>query len=158
MIASMKSTGLNAASFLEMLGRAIFGGCAGATAFGRAGLHSQGESFIVSEKNSSAAVIVHVSIPHPPSLLQRRPGQLSRSEHICKQIIAAILRGELGENRRLPTEVELAQRYEASRTTVREALSRLRSEASWYRAAAPATMCSACRPCKTAPGADRQHP
>lgn len=60
--------------------------------------------------------------PTPPA------GQLSRSEHICKQIIAAILRGELGENRRLPTEVELAQRYQASRTTVREALSRLRSE------------------------------
>ncbi|ALU91689.1 GntR family transcription regulator protein [Herbaspirillum rubrisubalbicans M1] len=55
-------------------------------------------------------------------------GSLSRSEHICKQIIAAILRGELGENRKLPTEVELAQRYQASRTTVREALSRLRSE------------------------------
>ncbi|WP_459349506.1 FadR/GntR family transcriptional regulator [Herbaspirillum frisingense] len=64
----------------------------------------------------------------PPPAPTPAPGQLSRSEHICKQIIAAILRGELGENRRLPTEVELAQRYQASRTTVREALSRLRSE------------------------------
>lgn len=63
---------------------------------------------------------------HSPELPRR--GNLSRSEHICKQIIAAILRGEWGENRKLPTEVELAQRYEASRTTVREALSRLRSE------------------------------
>ncbi|AON56992.1 FadR/GntR family transcriptional regulator [Herbaspirillum seropedicae] len=64
----------------------------------------------------------------PPSLAASRTHRLSRSEHICRQIIAAILRGELGENRKLPTEVELAQRYEASRTTVREALSRLRSE------------------------------
>lgn len=65
---------------------------------------------------------------NPPSSDPSRRGNLSRSEHICKQIIASILRGELGENRKLPTEVELAQRYEASRTTVREALSRLRSE------------------------------
>lgn len=54
--------------------------------------------------------------------------QLSRSEQICKLIIAAILRGELADNRKLPTEVELAARYGASRTTIREALSRLRSE------------------------------
>ncbi|OWY28473.1 FadR/GntR family transcriptional regulator [Herbaspirillum robiniae] len=54
--------------------------------------------------------------------------QLSRSEQICKLIIAAILRGELADNRKLPTEVELANRYGASRTTIREALSRLRSE------------------------------
>ncbi|KAF1047873.1 MAG: HTH-type transcriptional regulator LutR [Herbaspirillum frisingense] len=53
---------------------------------------------------------------------------LSRSEQICKLIIASILRGELAENRKLPTEVELAARYAASRTTIREALSRLRSE------------------------------
>jgi DNA-binding FadR family transcriptional regulator len=65
-------------------------------------------------------------IPTPPATA--RTSRLSRSEHICKQIIASILRGELGENRKLPTEVELAERYEASRTTVREALSRLRSE------------------------------
>jgi len=54
--------------------------------------------------------------------------QLSRSEQICKLIIASILSGDLAVNGKLPTEVELANRYAASRTTVREALSRLRSE------------------------------
>lgn len=69
-----------------------------------------------------------MSDPLQSSSLPARAARVSRSEHICKQIIAAILRGELGENRKLPTEVELAERYQASRTTVREALSRLRSE------------------------------
>lgn len=54
--------------------------------------------------------------------------QPSRSEQICKLIIAAILRGDYVEHRKLPTEVELAAHYSASRTTIREALSRLRSE------------------------------
>lgn len=54
--------------------------------------------------------------------------QLSRSEQICKLIIASVLRGELAENRKLPTEVELANLYAVSRATIREALSRLRSE------------------------------
>lgn len=53
---------------------------------------------------------------------------LSRSEQVCKLIIASILRGELAENRKLPTEVDLASQYAVSRTTIREALSRLRSE------------------------------
>jgi DNA-binding FadR family transcriptional regulator len=54
--------------------------------------------------------------------------QPSRSEQICKLIIAAILRGDFAQSRKLPTEVELASQYSASRTTIREALSRLRSE------------------------------
>lgn len=52
----------------------------------------------------------------------------SRSEQVCKLIIAAILRGEFAADQKLPTEVDLANRYAVSRTTVREALSRLRSE------------------------------
>ncbi|MCA1326876.1 FadR/GntR family transcriptional regulator [Herbaspirillum sp. alder98] len=63
-----------------------------------------------------------------PLSVNRASPPPSRSEQICKLIIAAILRGEWSDNRRLPTEVELASRYSASRTTVREALSRLRSE------------------------------
>lgn len=52
----------------------------------------------------------------------------SRSEQVCQLIIAAILRGDFAADQKLPTEVELANRYAVSRTTVREALSRLRSE------------------------------
>lgn len=50
------------------------------------------------------------------------------SEQVCKLIIGAILRGEFAADRKLPTEADLAGRYAVSRTTVREALSRLRSE------------------------------
>lgn len=53
---------------------------------------------------------------------------ISRAEQICKLIIGSILRGELSDNRKLPTEVELAGQYAASRATIREALTRLRSE------------------------------
>jgi len=50
------------------------------------------------------------------------------SEQVCKSIFAAILRGEFAADQKLPTEFDLANRYAVSRTTVREALSRLRSE------------------------------
>lgn len=52
----------------------------------------------------------------------------SLSEQVCKLIIGAILRGEFSADQKLPTEADLASRYAVSRTTVREALSRLRSE------------------------------
>ncbi|WP_019450033.1 FadR/GntR family transcriptional regulator [Cupriavidus sp. BIS7] len=52
----------------------------------------------------------------------------SLSEQVCKSIIAAILRGDFAPDQKLPTEADLASRYAVSRTTVREALSCLRSE------------------------------
>ena len=53
---------------------------------------------------------------------------ITLSDRVCKLIVAAILRGEFSVDHKLPTEFELTARYAVSRTTVREALSRLRSE------------------------------
>lgn len=48
------------------------------------------------------------------------------SEQIHDQLLALITGGEFPEKAKLPTEVELAARFEVSRTIVREALARLR--------------------------------
>lgn len=53
---------------------------------------------------------------------------ISLPDKVCKLIIEAILRGEFAVDNKLPTEFELTARYAVSRTTIREALSRLRSE------------------------------
>ncbi|UEM07299.1 FadR family transcriptional regulator (plasmid) [Skermanella rosea] len=49
-------------------------------------------------------------------------------DRIYTQIIDSIVQGAFPENGRLPTEIELGERFGASRPTVREALSRLRSD------------------------------
>jgi DNA-binding FadR family transcriptional regulator len=49
-------------------------------------------------------------------------------DRIHASVLDAILRGEFTQGARLPTEGELAERFGVSRATVREALSRLRSD------------------------------
>jgi DNA-binding FadR family transcriptional regulator len=50
------------------------------------------------------------------------------SDQIHDRLLALIAGGEFMENAKLPTEVELATRFEVSRTIVREALARLRDD------------------------------
>jgi GntR family transcriptional regulator, transcriptional repressor for pyruvate dehydrogenase complex len=50
------------------------------------------------------------------------------SEQIHDQVLALITGGEFPERAKLPTEVELAARFEVSRTIVREVLARLRDD------------------------------
>jgi GntR family transcriptional regulator, transcriptional repressor for pyruvate dehydrogenase complex len=50
------------------------------------------------------------------------------SDQIHDQLLALIAGGEFAEKSRLPTEVELAARFDVSRTIVREALARLRDD------------------------------
>jgi len=50
------------------------------------------------------------------------------SAQIYARVVEAILRGDFGPQGRLPTESELAASYGVSRPTIREALSRLRSD------------------------------
>jgi len=50
------------------------------------------------------------------------------STRIYAQVVEAILRGDFGPLGKLPTESELAATYGVSRPTIREALSRLRSD------------------------------
>jgi GntR family transcriptional repressor for pyruvate dehydrogenase complex len=50
------------------------------------------------------------------------------SDQIHDQLLALIASGEFAEKTRLPTEVELAARFDVSRTIVREALARLRDD------------------------------
>src|SRR5689334_20678790 len=55
-----------------------------------------------------------------------RPAKLS--EQTYERIFGLIVSGEFPEKSKLPTEVELANRLNVSRTIVREALARLRDE------------------------------
>jgi GntR family transcriptional regulator, transcriptional repressor for pyruvate dehydrogenase complex len=61
-----------------------------------------------------------------PHGAQLRPVKLS--EQIHDQLLALITDGEFPEKGKLPTEIELAARFEVSRTIVREALARLRDD------------------------------
>src|SRR5215813_4480412 len=63
------------------------------------------------------------SQPQRPSF---RPVKLSEQVH--DQLLALITDGEFPERAKLPTEVELAGRFDVSRTIVREALARLRDD------------------------------
>lgn len=54
--------------------------------------------------------------------------QVKLSEQIYARIFGLIAGGEFQENSKLPTEVELAERFAVSRTIVREALARLRDD------------------------------
>src|SRR5918996_3117709 len=55
-------------------------------------------------------------------------GVAKRSAAIYDGIVGLIVSGEFAENARLPSEVELARRFGASRPVVREALARLRDD------------------------------
>lgn len=56
----------------------------------------------------------------------KRPMGTNRVDQVYAGIIESMSSGDYPENARLPTETELAQQYNVSRPTVREALSRLR--------------------------------
>lgn len=60
-------------------------------------------------------------------VLQPEPGG-PLSAQIYARVVEAILRGDFGPQGKLPTESELAASYGVSRPTIREALSRLRSD------------------------------
>src|ERR1044071_363514 len=61
------------------------------------------------------------------SLLQKE-GVGSLPDRIYAHVVEAILRGDFRAAGKLPTEAELASQFNVSRPTVREALSRLRSD------------------------------
>jgi DNA-binding FadR family transcriptional regulator len=50
------------------------------------------------------------------------------SDRLYEQILALIINGEFPENSKLPTEIELSDRFGVSRPVVREALARLRDD------------------------------
>src|ERR671921_242876 len=60
--------------------------------------------------------------------VQMASGAAKRSSGIYDGILGSIVSGEFAENARLPSEVELARRFGASRPVVREALARLRDD------------------------------
>ena len=62
----------------------------------------------------------------PPLLHAEGAGPLSAQ--VYARVVEAILRGDFGPAGKLPTESELATAYGVSRPTIREALSRLRSD------------------------------
>ncbi|WP_280189184.1 FadR/GntR family transcriptional regulator [Delftia sp. PS-11] len=66
--------------------------------------------------------------PHPPavSFSAVQPG-LKLADQVAQQLEARIRSGELQPGQKLPTEAELVQQLEVSRTVVREAISRLKS-------------------------------
>src|SRR3954470_10794002 len=61
-----------------------------------------------------------------PGLQPEGAGSLSAQIYV--QVVTAILRGDFGAQGKLPTESELAASFGVSRPTIREALSRLRSD------------------------------
>lgn len=58
----------------------------------------------------------------------QKEGTGTLPERIYARVVEGILRGDFGAGGKLPTEGELASRFGVSRPTVREALSRLRSD------------------------------
>ena len=60
--------------------------------------------------------------------LLQAEGTRPLSAQIYARVVEAILRGDFGAQGKLPTESELAASYGVSRPTIREALSRLRSD------------------------------
>ena len=56
------------------------------------------------------------------------PGTVKLPDKIYASVVEAILRGDFQADGKLPTETALASRFSVSRPTVREALSRLRSD------------------------------
>jgi DNA-binding FadR family transcriptional regulator len=67
---------------------------------------------------------IEVPAPHPaPNATEAK-----RSSAIYHQIVELIVTGEFAVNNRLPSEIELARRFGASRPVVREALARLRDD------------------------------
>lgn len=52
----------------------------------------------------------------------------SRSDRVERALLELVRTGQFGAGQRLPTEMQLAQRFGVGRTTVREALARLRAD------------------------------
>jgi GntR family transcriptional regulator, transcriptional repressor for pyruvate dehydrogenase complex len=75
-----------------------------------------------------AALHPRHSPPNMTELLLQREGEGTLSDRVYARIVEAILRGDFGAGGKLPTEGDLAARFGVSRPTVREALSRLRSD------------------------------
>ena len=64
----------------------------------------------------------------PGSALKAPLRAVKLSDQIHGQLLALIAGGEFVEKAKLPTEIELATRFDVSRTIVREALARLRDD------------------------------
>ena len=62
----------------------------------------------------------------PELKIERRRGTLT--DHVAEALVRLIGRGEYPAGSRLPSELEMAKRFGVSRTVVREAVSRLKSE------------------------------
>ncbi len=58
----------------------------------------------------------------------RQPGSTGLVDRVYREILGSIMEGEFNEGDKLPTEQALTARFAASRPTIREALSRLRSD------------------------------
>ncbi len=56
------------------------------------------------------------------------PRPMTLSEHLYEEILRLIISGEFAENTKLPTELELGERFAVSRTIVREALVKLKDD------------------------------
>jgi len=72
-----------------------------------------------------------------PSLeIARLPAATNRSEQVAEALGTQIRSGVLGSGFHLPSENTLGQQFGVSRTVVREAIARLKSEGWWRRAKA----------------------